>query len=86
MRRKARGITRFFSPGFKYNLTDIGAAIGIEQLKKCDAFGAARNRIATAYNEGVLGLTGDSDSGMQTRHQHAWHLYVIQLRSGTVKD
>ena len=25
-------------PGFKYNLTDIGAAIGIEQLKKCDAF------------------------------------------------
>ncbi len=31
-------------PGFKYNLTDIAAAIGVEQLKKCDAFGAARKK------------------------------------------
>ena len=29
-------------PGFKYNLTDIAAAIGIEQLKKCDAFLASQ--------------------------------------------
>src|ERR1041384_2143942 len=38
-------------PGFKYNLTDIAAAIGVEQLKKCDAFGAARKKIADARSE-----------------------------------
>jgi len=38
-------------PGFKYNLTDIAAALGIEQLKRCDEFQQARQRIAEKYNE-----------------------------------
>ncbi len=66
-------------PGFKYNLTDIGAAIGIEQLKKCDAFGAARKRIATAYNEGLSKLPEIQTPVCESDVQHAWHLYVIQL-------
>ena len=79
MRKKARGITRSFSPGFKYNLTDIGAAIGIEQLKKCDAFVAARKRIATAYNEAFSDLPEIQTPVCKPDIQHAWHLYVIQL-------
>ena len=67
------------SPGFKYNLTDIAAAIGIEQLKKCDAFGAARNRIATAYKEGLSDLHEIQTPICEPDVQHAWHLYVIQL-------
>lgn len=67
------------SPGFKYNLTDIGAAIGIEQLKKCDWFGAARKRIATAYNEGFANLPEIQTPVCASDVQHAWHLYVIQL-------
>jgi dTDP-4-amino-4,6-dideoxygalactose transaminase len=67
------------SPGFKYNLTDIGAAIGIEQLKKCDLFGAARKRIATAYNEGFANLPEIQTPVCASDVQHAWHLYVIQL-------
>jgi perosamine synthetase len=66
-------------PGFKYNLTDIAAAIGIEQLKKCDAFGAARKRIATAYNEGFSNLPEIHTPVCASDVQHAWHLYVIQL-------
>src|SRR6266545_7038200 len=66
------------NPGFKYNLTDIGAAIGIEQLKKCDAFGAARKRIATAYNEGLSKLPEIQTPVCESDVQHAWHLYVIQ--------
>lgn len=67
------------SPGFKYNLTDIGAAIGIEQLKKCDKFGAARTRIASAYNERFSDLAGIQIPVCDPDTQHAWHLYVIQL-------
>src|SRR5262245_45978880 len=66
-------------PGFKYNLTDIGAAIGIEQLKKCGAFYAARKRIATAYDQGFADLLEIKTPQCKTDGQHAWHLYVIQL-------
>jgi len=66
-------------PGFKYNLTDIGAAIGIEQLKKCGAFYAARKRIATAYDQAFADLPEIKTPQCKTDGQHAWHLYVIQL-------
>ena len=66
-------------PGFKYNLTDIGAAIGIEQLKKCDAFGAARARIAAAYDQRFADLKEINTPVCEPDVQHAWHLYVIQL-------
>lgn len=73
------------SPGFKYNLTDIGAAIGIEQLKKCDVFGAARERIASAYNEAFLDLPEIQTPVCRPDLHHAWHLYVIQLRLESLK-
>ena len=66
-------------PGFKYNLTDIGAAIGIEQLKKCDAFGAARARIAATYDQEFSDLSEIETPVCESDLQHAWHLYVIQL-------
>lgn len=66
-------------PGFKYNLTDIGAAIGIEQLKKCDAFGAARTRIAATYDQRFADLNEIDTPVCEPDVQHAWHLYVIQL-------
>lgn len=66
-------------PGFKYNLTDIGAAIGIEQLKKCDAFGAARRRIAATYDQRFSDLSEIETPVCEPDVQHAWHLYVIQL-------
>ena len=66
-------------PGFKYNLTDISAAIGIEQLKKCDAFGAARRRIAATYDQRFSDLSEITTPVCESDVQHAWHLYVIQL-------
>jgi dTDP-4-amino-4,6-dideoxygalactose transaminase len=72
-------------PGFKYNLTDIGAAIGIEQLKKCDAFGAARKHIATTYSEAFADLPEIQTPLCEPELQHAWHLYVIQLHPERLK-
>jgi dTDP-4-amino-4,6-dideoxygalactose transaminase len=67
-------------PGYKYNMTDVAAAIGIEQLKKCDRFWEARQRIAASYNEGFADLEEIQRPICGTELQHAWHLYVIQLK------
>jgi len=65
--------------GFKYNLTDLAASLGIEQLKKCHALAAARRRIAAAYDEGFADLAEIAVPVCRSDVEHAWHLYVIQL-------
>jgi perosamine synthetase len=66
-------------PGYKYNLTDIAAALGIEQLKRCDDFYQARRRIAAQYHEAFAELPEIQPPTSAPDMQHAWHLYVIQL-------
>ena len=70
-------------PGYKYNLTDIAAAIGIQQLKKSEDFYKKRKKIAKAY------ITAFCDLGEylevpfifdeKTKYPHAWHLFVLML-------
>ena len=67
-------------PGYKYNMTDIAAALGIEQLKKCDQFWQKRRAIAALYNDGLADLSEIQRPVCQSHVQHAWHLYVIQLQ------
>ena len=71
------------APGFKYNLTDIASAIGIEQLKKADIFKKKRTKIANLYNKAFkeydfLTLPPASES-------HCWHLYIIRINSAKLK-
>jgi dTDP-4-amino-4,6-dideoxygalactose transaminase len=65
--------------GYKYNLTDIAASLGIEQLKKCRRFAAARRRIAAAYAAAFAELKEIRTPRLEPDKEHAWHLYVIQL-------
>ena len=67
------------APGFKYNLTDIAAAIGIHQLRKCQAFHRRRLTIADAYDAAFADLPGISIPRVEDRESHGWHLYVIQM-------
>ena len=67
------------SPGFKYNLTDIAAALGLAQLKKCDRFWKTRERYAALYHEGFRDIPEIVCPQTSSHVQHAWHLYVIQL-------
>jgi dTDP-4-amino-4,6-dideoxygalactose transaminase len=67
-------------PGYKYNLTDIAAAIGIEQLKRCQAFHDSRRRIARRYDRAFADLRDIILPVERPDVEHAWHLYVIQLR------
>jgi dTDP-4-amino-4,6-dideoxygalactose transaminase len=67
------------APGFKYNLTDIAAALGIHQLKKAHAFQRRRAEIAAQYDEALAGLPLTLPPRPPAGDQHAWHLYVLRL-------
>lgn len=73
------------SPGFKYNLTDIAAALGLAQLKKCERFWKGRERYAALYQEGFQGVPEIFCPTSAPHVQHAWHLYVIQLNLELLK-
>jgi dTDP-4-amino-4,6-dideoxygalactose transaminase len=65
------------APGFKYNLTDLAAAIGRVQLAKAERFLQMRKRIARVYLEGLSGL--DFLSLPAETEGHGWHLFIIMI-------
>jgi dTDP-4-amino-4,6-dideoxygalactose transaminase len=67
------------APGFKYNMPDIAAAMGIHQLRKAHRFLDRRKQIADRYNQGLTGLPLKTPIVRRPDDVHAWHLYVIQL-------
>lgn len=67
------------APGFKYNLTDIAAALGIHQLRRAGEFQQRRARIAALYGEALAGLPLLLPPGPPPGERHAWHLYPIRL-------
>jgi len=76
------------APGYKYNMTDISAAIGIHQLKRLGQFQKKREKMAQIYNSRLSGfpitLPGNAPEG----DLHARHLYPILLNrdSGISRD
>jgi dTDP-4-amino-4,6-dideoxygalactose transaminase len=66
-------------PGFKCNMTDIQAALGIHQLKKIDAFQKVRRKIAETYNEAFADLEEITIPIESPQVRSAWHLYAIRL-------
>lgn len=67
------------APGFKYNLTDIAAALGLHQLKRLQAFQARRTELAAAYAQALAGLPLRLPPQPLAGDVHAWHLYVVEL-------
>jgi dTDP-4-amino-4,6-dideoxygalactose transaminase len=65
--------------GYKDNMTDVQAALGIHQLKKLDGFIATRARYAKIYSQAFALLPEIATPQVTPGHRHAWHLYVIQL-------
>ncbi|MFB3924692.1 MAG: DegT/DnrJ/EryC1/StrS family aminotransferase [Syntrophales bacterium] len=69
-------------PGFKYNLTDMQAALGMAQLSRLDEFNSRRRRLAELYLNGLAGARGiDLPAVPDYPHTHAWHLFVIKVLS-----
>lgn len=67
------------APGFKYNMTDIAAAMGIEQLKKAREFQRKRAAIVDIYNQALADCPIVRPPAPADGDIHSWHLYVIQL-------
>ncbi|CAN7652990.1 DegT/DnrJ/EryC1/StrS aminotransferase family protein [Variovorax paradoxus] len=67
------------APGFKYNMTDIAAGMGIAQLAKLPRFIARRQYLAERYGERLASLPLLLPALPPTGEIHAWHLYVIRL-------
>jgi dTDP-4-amino-4,6-dideoxygalactose transaminase len=73
-------------PGFKYNMTDIAAAMGLHQLDKSEWMRDIRESYAQLYNEAFknydeleLPSLGDNTT------KHAWHLYTLRIRPEKLK-
>lgn len=68
------------APGFKYNLTDPAAAMGMVQLRRVTAMRDRRAQIAACYDEAFGSLPLDLPAHAPGGDSHAWHLYVLRLR------
>lgn len=67
-------------PGFKYNMMDLQAAIGIHQLKKLDEFNDKRAVLASNYKKLLSDVPQIRPLGtVPYKHEHAWHLFVVRL-------
>jgi dTDP-4-amino-4,6-dideoxygalactose transaminase len=66
-------------PGYKYNLTDIAAALGVEQLRKCNRFYETRKSLAQKYDRAFADMPAIRTPFVSGEVEHAWHVYVIQL-------
>jgi perosamine synthetase len=67
--------------GFKYNMTDLQAAIGLVQLGKCDRLSSARQAIAERYTAAFNSVAGLETPSQFGDRKTAWHLYILRLRS-----
>lgn len=71
------------APGFKYNMTDVAAAMGVVQLARLPQFVERRQHLAARYNSQLAALPLTLPASAPHGDTHAWHLYVIRLREGT---
>jgi dTDP-4-amino-4,6-dideoxygalactose transaminase len=68
-------------PGFKYNFTDVQAAIGIHQVASVDEFNARRCELAAIYHQLLAEVPEIERPGVPGYdHLHTWHLYVVKVR------
>lgn len=75
--------------GFKYNMMDIQAAIGIHQLEKIETWSKRRIHISGRYRAGLRHLPVVLPSGADSNSRHAWHLFPILIdlvRAGIERD
>ena len=83
-RYTAEGSWRYeiLAPGFKYNLTDMQAALGLSQLAKCHSMWLRRSLLAERYTQALSALHAFELPQTRAHVQNAWHLYVIRVRAG----
>ena len=74
------------APGFKYNLTDIAAAIGIHQLRRATALQRQRQAVAEHYATALAGLPLRLPPLPHEGDVHSWHLYAVRLEDAAASS
>jgi perosamine synthetase len=77
---------RILGAGYKYNLTDVAAAIGIHQLARAEEMRAQREAIAGRYRDGFADLDEIELPPVGDNRVHAWHLFPIRLRLSRLRS
>ncbi len=72
-------------PGFKYNMTDLQASLGIWQLRKLAANGQRRTQIVEQYQRAFRQLPQLETPACRGDIEHAWHMYVLRLKPGALR-
>ncbi len=67
------------APGYKYNMTDIAAAMGLAQLAKAEWMRKRRWEIAMQYNQAFEDIAELQIPTDRTNREHAWHIYALRL-------
>jgi dTDP-4-amino-4,6-dideoxygalactose transaminase len=73
------------APGYKYNLTDVAAAMGLAQLGKAERMWARRREIAQMYDRAFQACEELQTPYDRADCQHAWHLYMLRLNQDRLK-
>src|SRR5258706_4139411 len=76
---------KIVAPGYKYNLTDIAAAIGIHQLGRAEAMRCEREQLARRYREALGSVEQIALPAEHTNRIESWHLFAMRLRLESLK-
>lgn len=71
--------------GWKYNMTDLQAALATAQMARAEAMRGRREAIAERYEAGLRGVAGLTNPRVENGMRHAWHLYQIDLEPGRAR-
>lgn len=71
--------------GYKYNMTDVAAALGLAQLAKFGTMQRQRRRLALRYTRLLRPLDAFDLPAEREGSVHAWHLYLLRLRRGVLR-
>ena len=74
------------APGYKYNMTDVAAAMGIQQLHRTEEMWLRRSEIAAEYQRSFAGTRIRPLRVVRPEDRHAWHLFVVRLGDGLDRD
>jgi dTDP-4-amino-4,6-dideoxygalactose transaminase len=73
------------APGYKYNMTDVAAAMGLAQLRRAEAMWVRRAEIARKYNHAFAEMPELQIPADRLDCQHAWHLYMLRLNLDQIR-
>ncbi len=72
---------QIMAPGYKYNLTDVAAAMGVHQLQRAEEMRRRREAVALRYKQRLADVAEVETPPVDSNRIHSWHLFPLRLRT-----